>query len=71
MTRRFADRATIEYIDTSDATQREAHEQTIEMIRERGLIYPVTVIDGDAVYDGAVSYPGILRAIETKLAATA
>jgi hypothetical protein len=38
------------------------------LIRDRGLLYPVTVIDGAPVYDGAVSYPGILRAVEAGLA---
>ena len=71
MGRRFADKATIEYINTGDAAEREAHAPAVEAIRDRGLIYPVTVIDGAMVYDGAVSYPGILRAIETKLAETA
>jgi hypothetical protein len=27
----------------------------------------VTVVDGVAVYDGAVSYPAILRAVHNKL----
>jgi len=71
MQRRFADAASIEYVDTDDDAQRETHEQIIATIRDRGLIYPVTVIDGAPVYDGAVSYPGILRAIETRLAETA
>jgi hypothetical protein len=29
----------------------------------------VTFVDGKALYDGAVSYPAILRAIETTLEA--
>jgi len=36
-------------------------------IEERGLMYPVTVVDGIAVYDGAVSYPAIMRAVHNKL----
>lgn len=71
MLRRFADAASIEYVNTGDAVQRAAHEQMVEAIRDRGLIYPVTVIDDTPVYDGAVSYPGILRAVETKLATPA
>jgi len=31
------------------------------------LLYPVTVIDGVPIYDGAVSYPGIIRALRDKL----
>lgn len=30
-------------------------------------MYPVTVVDGKPMYDGAVSYPAILRAVQTKL----
>jgi disulfide oxidoreductase YuzD len=71
MTRRFGNKATIQYIDTGDPEQRAAHEVDVQAIQERGLIYPVTFIDDEAVYDGAVSYPGILRAVETKLGATA
>ena len=71
MHKRFAGAASIEYVNTGDTDERAAHEQMVEVIRDRGLIYPVTVIDGEAVYDGAVSYPGILRAVEAKLAPTA
>lgn len=71
MRRRFGDRASIEYIDTGDPKVRTAFEADVAAIQERGLIYPVTFIDDEAVYDGAVSYPGIIRAVETKLGATA
>ncbi len=37
-------------------------------MEKRGLLYPVTVMDGVPVYDGAVSYPAILRAVQNKLA---
>lgn len=67
MSRRFGDKASIEYIDTGDAATRAAHEADVAAIQERGLIYPVTFVDDEAVYDGAVSYPGIIRAVETKL----
>ncbi len=36
-------------------------------IEARGLLYPVTVVDGVPIYDGAVSYPAILRAVHNKL----
>ena len=39
----------------------------IEEIENRGLLYPVTVIEGVPVYDGAVSYPAILRAVGNAL----
>jgi disulfide oxidoreductase YuzD len=71
MQRRFGNKATIEYIDTGDPEQRAAHETDVQTIQERGLIYPVTFVDDEAVYDGAVSYPGILRAVEVKLTAVA
>jgi hypothetical protein len=32
-------------------------------------VYPVTVIDGKPVYDGAVSYPAILRVVAQRLEA--
>ena len=44
-----------------------AHEQVVSEIENRGLLYPVTVVDGVPVYDGAVSYPAILRVIHNKL----
>ena len=56
-------------VTTPDA-QRD-HDKAIDQIRERELIYPVTFVDGKALYDGAVSYPAILRAIETTLEAQA
>lgn len=39
----------------------------VSEIENRGLLYPVTVVDGLAVYDGAVSYPAIMRAVHNKL----
>lgn len=46
---------------------RESSASIIDEIEKRGLLYPVTVIDGAPVYDGAVSYPGIVRAIRDAL----
>jgi hypothetical protein len=40
----------------------------LKEIEARGLLYPVTVVDGVPIYDGAVSYPAILRAVHNKLA---
>jgi hypothetical protein len=40
----------------------------VATIQDRGLVYPVTVVDGAPMYDGAVSYPAILRAIDTRVA---
>ena len=39
----------------------------VEEIETRGLLYPVTAVDGVLVYDGAVSYPAIMRAVHNKL----
>jgi len=39
----------------------------VSEIETRGLLYPVTVVDGVPLYDGAVSYPAILRAVHNKL----
>ena len=68
MERRFGDAASIQYLDTSRQDVRDAHAEMIGRIQGESLIYPVTVIEGQPVYDGAVSYPAILRAIETRLA---
>lgn len=65
--RRYTGDVSIAYIDTTDTTKREACEQVVEEIQDRGLVYPVTVVDGTPMYDGAVSYPAILRAIEDRL----
>ncbi|MCX8006643.1 MAG: DUF1462 family protein [Coriobacteriia bacterium] len=64
---RFGDAARVEYLDTSRPDVLTEHREMIDAIRENGWIYPVTVIDGEPVYEGAVSYPGILRAIQAKL----
>lgn len=55
------------YHDASRPEVATAHEAMVTRIKEQGLIYPVTVIDGEPVYDGAVSYPAILRAVQTRL----
>ena len=65
--RRFGDRAEIEYVDTSDAAQNQRFAGLVAEIHDKDLLYPVTVIDGVIVYDGAVSYPVILRTVEAKL----
>ena len=46
---------------------RSEHAAVVDEIEGRGLIYPVTVVDGVPVYDGAVSYPAILRVVHNKL----
>lgn len=39
----------------------------IGTIESNGYLYPVTIVDGTPLYDGAVSYPAILRAVNDKL----
>jgi len=46
---------------------RTEHAKLVTEIETRGLLYPVTVVDGVPVYDGAVSYPAIMRAVQNKL----
>jgi len=67
MDRRFGDAAAILYHDVQDPSVRAEHAALIDEIETRGLLYPVTVVDGVPVYDGAVSYPGILRAVQERL----
>lgn len=67
METRFGESAVIEYHNASDPGIIEAHAEMVGYIRENGLVYPVTVIDGEPLYEGAVSYPAILRAVQTRL----
>ena len=64
---RFGDRARVLYYDTSRPDIASAHETMVSLIQEQGLVYPVTVVDGTPMYDGAVSYPAILRAVQSRL----
>jgi len=68
MAQRFGDAAEILYHDVQDAEVQTQHNRMIEEIETKGLLYPVTVIGGMPVYDGAVSYPAILRAVGNQLA---
>lgn len=70
MERRFGDAASISYVDATDEEAAASHSDILSAIRTEGLLFPVTVVDGSPVYDGAVSYPAILRAVEAKLAGT-
>ena len=69
MARRFGDAVSIDYHDVSVAEVAVRHTARVDEITQRGLVYPVTVIDGAAVYDGVVSYPAILRAVSQRLEA--
>jgi len=46
------------------------HQAMVDRIHELGLVFPVTVVDGEPVYDGSVSYPAILRAVQSRLDAS-
>jgi len=67
METRFGDAASILYYDTSRPETQSDHASMLDRIREQGLVYPVTVIDGEPLYEGAISYPAILRAVQTRL----
>lgn len=47
--------------------ERAEHAEVVARIETEGLLYPVTSVDGALVYDGAVSYPAIMRAVHNKL----
>lgn len=55
------------YRDVESADARAEHGKMVAEIESRGLLYPVTIVDGVPVYDGAVSYPAIMRAVHNKL----
>jgi disulfide oxidoreductase YuzD len=55
------------YHNVESEDVRAAHTKLITEIDNLGLLYPVTVVDGTPVYDGAVSYPAIMRAVHNKL----
>jgi len=67
MQRRFGESAQIIYHDVASDTVRAESKTILAEIETRGLLYPVTVVDGVPLYDGAVSYPAILRAVQNKL----
>lgn len=56
------------YYNIEEPQVREEHAKLLEELDNRGLLYPVTVVDGVPLYDGAVSYPAIMRAVGNKIA---
>jgi disulfide oxidoreductase YuzD len=66
--RRFGDDAVVAYRNVDDEEVRAEFDTIVTEIQTRGLLYPVTVVDGAPLYDGAVSYPAIMRAVTNKLA---
>jgi disulfide oxidoreductase YuzD len=67
MERRYADDAVVLYFDVEVPEVQTTYASVLTEIDNRGLLFPVTVIDGVPVYDGAVSYPAIMRAVNNKL----
>lgn len=65
--RRYGDDADVVYRDAESDEVRAQFAETLGEIEGRGLLYPVTVVDGVPLYDGAVSYPTIMRAVHNKL----
>ena len=59
----------IAYYDVRTADAANVHTQAIANIKAEGLIYPVTVIDGEPVADRSISYPLIMRAVQSRLSA--
>jgi disulfide oxidoreductase YuzD len=55
------------YYDTSRKDVLVAQNPMVEFIKENNLEYPVTVINGQPMYEGGISYPAILRAVQTRL----
>ena len=66
--RRFPDQVDVTYFNAEEQSVRSENGALIDEIEARGLLYPVTVVDGVALYDGAVSYPAIMRAVGNKIA---
>lgn len=67
MERRYGDDAQVTYHDVEAPGVKSDYSALLGEIDARGLLFPVTVIDGVPVYDGAVSYPAIMRAVNNKL----
>jgi disulfide oxidoreductase YuzD len=58
----------VSYLDAGEKAVRAEHSAILDEIDKRGLLYPVTVLDGVPLHDGAVSYPAIVRAVGNKIA---
>jgi disulfide oxidoreductase YuzD len=69
--RRFGEQARIDYVNIEDAAAAREHAAIIGEVSDAGLLFPVTVIDGEPIYDGSVSYPAILRQVEARIGGAA
>ncbi|MGV8082116.1 MAG: DUF1462 family protein [Coriobacteriia bacterium] len=67
LAKRYGDKVAIQYLDVREERVKTAYRNAIEEIDRRGLLYPVTLVDGKPIYDGAVSYPGIMSAVRKLL----
>lgn len=67
MESRFGGSAHILYHDVTQPSVIADRTDMLGYIKENGLVYPVTVIEGEPAYEGAVSYPAILRAVQSLL----
>lgn len=61
------DAVVVNHYDVTDEATRAKHAETIMSIREEALRYPVTYVNGQVVFDGAISYPTIMRALKAQL----
>ncbi|MCL4554326.1 MAG: DUF1462 family protein [Actinobacteria bacterium] len=68
LNRRFGDSVTVTYLDASSSDVRAEHSEIIASIEAKGLLYPVTLIDGAPRFEGSVSYPSIMRIVTEKVA---
>jgi disulfide oxidoreductase YuzD len=66
--RRFGDQTVVEYHNVEDESERATFAKLIDEFEARGLFYPVTIVDGITLHDGAVSYPAIMQAVGNKIA---
>ena len=58
----------IEYHNIGEDAVRAEYTALVDEFERGGLLYPVTAVDGVPLYDGAVSYPAIMRAVGNKMA---
>ena len=57
----------VEHVLVDDDGVRDAHGDLLDKIEKQGLFYPVTVLDGTPVFDGAVSYPRLRKLVDERL----
>lgn len=65
--RRYGDDVRVVYYSAAEPDVKTRFTEQLAEFEKRGLLFPVTVVDGVPVYDGAVSYPAVMRAVQNKL----